>query len=129
MLPACAITIEQDGLCQGKLRCQRFIRFPTGLNIHLPLPCGALTVIGVSTLPQGELVVGVKEILGYICLGGAVITFALMYPIPAIKRRKSPGKRNLASSKGEECLIRIEERTGLVIPLQLILIIGSVLLT
>ena len=71
---------------------------------------------------------GVKQILGYLCLGGAVIAFAAMYLVPAIKRRKSPGKRNPASAKGEERLIRIEERTGLMIPLQLILI-GAVLLT
>ena len=56
-----------------------------------------------------------------------MITFAAMYLVPAIRRRQSPGKRNPAA-KGEERLIRIEERTGLMIPLQLILI-GSVLLT
>jgi len=69
---------------------------------------------------------GVKEILGYICLGGAVITFAIMYL--GSKRRGSRGKRNPTRAKGEERLIRIEERTGLMIPLQLILI-GAVLLT
>jgi len=69
-----------------------------------------------------------KEILGYICLGRAVIAFAIMYLVPAIKRRKSQGKGNPGRAKGEERLIRIEERTSLMIPLQLILI-GSVLLT
>ena len=64
---------------------------------------------------------GVKEILGYICLAGAVISFVTMYLIPR-------GKRNPARAKGDERLIRIEERTGLMIPLQLILI-GAVLLT
>ena len=65
---------------------------------------------------------GVKEILGYICLGGAVITFAIMY----LGSKRRGRRRNPA--KGEERLIRIEERTGLMIPLQLILI-GAVLLT
>ena len=63
----------------------------------------------------------VKEILGYICLAGAVISFVIMYLLPR-------GKRNPMRAKGEERLIRIEERTGLMIPLQLILI-GAVLLT
>ncbi|GAI59376.1 unnamed protein product [marine sediment metagenome] len=64
---------------------------------------------------------GVKEILGYICLAVAVISFVAMYLLPR-------GKRNPTRAKGEERLIRIEERTGLMIPLQLILI-GAVLLT
>jgi len=63
----------------------------------------------------------VKEILGYICLAGAVISFIGMSVLP---RRK----RNPTSAKGEERLIRIEERIGFMIPLQLILI-GAVLLT
>ncbi len=63
----------------------------------------------------------VKAILGYICLAGAVIFFVTMFLIPR-------GKRNPNRAKGEERLIRIEERTGLMIPLQLILI-GAVLLT
>ena len=63
----------------------------------------------------------VKEILGYICLAVAVISFVTMYLLPR-------GKRNPGRAKGEERLIRIEERTGLMIPLQLILI-GAVLLT
>jgi len=63
----------------------------------------------------------VKEILGYICLAVAVISFVTMYLLPR-------GKRNPTRAKGEERLIRIEERTGLMIPLQLILI-GAVLLT
>ncbi len=67
----------------------------------------------------------VKEILGYICLAGAVISFVTMYLLPRFNRRKRP---NPATAKGEERLIRIEERTGLMIPLQLILI-GAVLLT
>jgi len=67
----------------------------------------------------------VKEILGYICLGGAFISFVTMYLIPRFNRGKRP---NPARAKGEERLIRIEERTGLMIPLQLILI-GAVLLT
>ena len=67
----------------------------------------------------------VKEILGYICLAGAVISFVTMYLTPRFNRRKRP---NPARAKGEERLIRIEERTGLMIPLQLILI-GAVLLT
>ncbi len=72
----------------------------------------------------------VKEILGYICLGGAVISFVSMYLIPRLNRQKNSTSRkiNPARAKGEERLIRIEERTGLMIPLQLILI-GSVLLT
>ena len=65
----------------------------------------------------------VKEILGYICLGGAVISFVTMYLIPRLNRKVNP-----ARAKGEERLIRIEERTSLMIPLQLILI-GAVLLT
>ena len=64
---------------------------------------------------------GVKEILGYICLAGAAVSFITMWLIPR-------GKRNPGRAKGEERLIRIEERTGLMIPLQLILI-GAVLLT
>ncbi|MBA7578497.1 hypothetical protein ES708_20362 [subsurface metagenome] len=63
----------------------------------------------------------VKEILGYICLAVAVISFVTMYLLPR-------GKRNPTRAKGDERLIRIEERTGLMIPLQLILI-GAVLLT
>ena len=63
----------------------------------------------------------VKEILAYICFAVAVISFATMYLLPR-------GKRNPGRAKGEERLIRIEERTGLMIPLQLILI-GAVLLT
>ena len=62
-----------------------------------------------------------KEILAYICFAGAVISFVAMYLLPR-------GKRNPGRAKGEERLIRIEERTGLMIPLQLILI-GAVLLT
>ena len=73
-----------------------------------------------------EVAMGVKEILGYICLAAAVVSFVTMYLILATKRRKSPGKRNPA--RGEERLIRIEERTGLMIPLQLVLI-GAVLFT
>ena len=65
----------------------------------------------------------VKEILGYICLGGGVISFVTMYLIPRLNRKVNP-----ARAKGEERLIRIEERTSLMIPLQLILI-GAVLLT
>jgi len=53
---------------------------------------------------------GLKEILGYICLAGAVVSFVTMYLIPAVNRRKSSGKE----AKGEERLIRIEERTGLI---------------
>jgi len=63
----------------------------------------------------------VKEILGYICLAVAVISFVTMYLLPR-------GKRNPTRAKGDARLIRIEERTGLMIPLQLILI-GAVLLT
>lgn len=63
----------------------------------------------------------IKEILGYICLAVAVISFVTMYLLPR-------GKRNPGRAKGEERLVRIEERTGLMIPLQLILI-GAVLLT
>jgi len=70
----------------------------------------------------------IKEILGYICLAGAVVCFVTMYLIPVLNRRKSRGRRNPARSKGEERLIRIEERTALMIPLQLMLI-GAVLLT
>ena len=69
---------------------------------------------------------GVKEILGYICLAGAVISFVFMYLMPRFNR--DSGKGNPARDKREDRLIRIEERTGLMIPLQLILI-GSVLLT
>ncbi|MBA7584858.1 hypothetical protein ES708_26824 [subsurface metagenome] len=68
---------------------------------------------------------GVKEILGYICLAGGVISFATMWLVPRFNRRKG---LNPSRAKGEERLIRIEERTGLMIPLQLILI-GAVLLT
>ena len=68
---------------------------------------------------------GVKEILGYICLAGALVSFLTMYLIPSVNRRKGSGKN---PARGEERLIRIEERTGLMIPLQLILI-GAVLLT
>ncbi len=67
----------------------------------------------------------VKEILGYICLAGGVISFVAMYLVPRFNHRKG---LNPARAKGEERLIRIEERTGLMIPLQLILI-GAVLLT
>ena len=67
----------------------------------------------------------VKQILGYICLAGAVISFVLLYLMPRFKGQS--GKRN-PRAEGEERLIRIEERTGLMIPLQLILI-GAVLLT
>ena len=63
----------------------------------------------------------VKEILGYICLAVAIVSFVTMYLLPR-------GKRNPGRAKGEERLVRIEERTGLMIPLQLILI-GAVLLT
>jgi hypothetical protein len=41
---------------------------------------------------------GVKEILGYICLAGAVISFVTMYVLPH-------GKRNPTRAKGEERLI------------------------
>ena len=68
---------------------------------------------------------GVKDILGYICLAGAAASFVTMYLVPRFNRRKGP---NPARAKGEERLIRTEERTGLMIPLQLILI-GAVLLT
>jgi len=67
---------------------------------------------------------GVKQILGYICLAGAVISFFYTYLIPRLKRE---GKTN-PRARREDRLIRIEERTGLMIPLQLILI-GAVLLT
>ena len=67
---------------------------------------------------------GVKEILGYICLAGAIVSFATMYLVPRFNRKRP----NPTRAKGEERLIRIEERTGLMIPLQLILI-GAVLLT
>ena len=69
---------------------------------------------------------GAKEILGYICLVGAAVSFVIVYLIPAINRRKSHWGKGPA--KGGERLIRVEERTGLMIPLQLILI-GAVLLT
>ena len=79
---------------------------------------------------------GVKQILGYICLAGAAVSFFYMYLMPrfnrdieeATKLITDPGKRNPAKTRREDQLIRIEERTGLMIPLQLILI-GSVLLT
>ncbi|GAH64492.1 unnamed protein product [marine sediment metagenome] len=67
----------------------------------------------------------VKEILGYICLAGTIVSFVAMYLMPRFNRGKRP---NPAKAKGEERLIRIEERTGLMIPLQLALI-GAVLLT
>ena len=67
----------------------------------------------------------VKEILGYICLAGAIVSFVTMYLMPRFNRSKRP---NPSRPKGEERLIRIEERTSLMIPLQLILI-GAVLLT
>lgn len=66
----------------------------------------------------------VKEILAYICFAGAVISFVYMYLMPRFNR--DSGKRNPAARR-EDRLIRIEERTGLMIPLQLILI-GAVLL-
>ena len=66
----------------------------------------------------------VKEILGYICLAGAMVSFVTMYLIPRFNRKRP----NPPRAKGEERLIRIEERTSLMIPLQLILI-GAVLLT
>jgi len=69
-----------------------------------------------------------KEILAYICFAGAVISFVAMYLVPRLNRHKSPISRKINPGKGEERLIRIEERTGLMIPLQLILI-GAVLLT
>lgn len=62
----------------------------------------------------------VKEILAYICFAGAAVSFVTMCLLPR-------GKGNPGRAKGEERLIRIEERTGLMIPLQLILI-GAVLL-
>ena len=62
----------------------------------------------------------VKEILAYICFAGAAVSFVTMCLLP--RRKGNP------RAKGEERLIRIEERTGLMIPLQLILI-GAVLLT
>ena len=67
----------------------------------------------------------VKQILSYLCFAGAVVSFVFLYLVPRFKR---PGKRNPGRDRGEDRLIRIEERTGLMIPLQLILI-GSVLLT
>ncbi len=66
----------------------------------------------------------VKEIVAYICFAGAAVSFITMYLIPRFNRSKRP---NPARAKGEERLIRIEERTSLMIPLQLILI-GAVLL-
>ena len=66
----------------------------------------------------------VKQILGYICLAGAVVAFVIMYLMPRFNRSKGP---NPARARGEERLIRIEERTSVMIPLQLILI-GAVLL-
>ena len=66
----------------------------------------------------------VKQILAYICFAGAIVSFAAMYLVPRFNRKRP----NPARAKGEERLIRIEERTSLMIPLQLILI-GSVLLT
>ena len=67
----------------------------------------------------------VKELLAYGCFAGAVVSFVIMYLTPRFNRRKRP---NPPRAKGEERLIRIEERTSLMIPLQLILI-GAVLLT
>jgi Na+/H+ antiporter NhaC len=61
----------------------------------------------------------VREILAYICFAGAAVSFVAMFP-----RRKG----NPTRAKGEERLTRIEERTGLMIPLQLILI-GVVLVS
>ena len=55
---------------------------------------------------------GVKEILGYICLAGGVILLVAIYLIPRLNRHKRSGKGN----KREERLIRIEERTGVMIP-------------
>ena len=96
------------------LRKSRLECLPFQLH-YLSVPCGALTVIGVSTLPRVmEAAMGVKEIPGYICLARAVVSFITMYLIPAVNRRKSPGKRNPA--RGEERLIWIEERTGLMNP-------------
>ncbi len=69
---------------------------------------------------------GVKEVLGYICLAGAVISFVFMYLMPRFNRDSRKG--NPARAGREEWLILIEERTSLMIPLQLILI-GAVLLT
>ena len=69
----------------------------------------------------------VKEILGYICFAGAVVYFVLVYLLPRFKRDLA-GKGNPARAKRADRLIRIEERTALMIPLQLILI-GAVLLT
>ncbi len=69
---------------------------------------------------------GVKEVLGYICLAGAVISFVFMYLMTRFNRDSAKG--NPARARREDRLIRTEERTSLVIPLQLILI-GSVLLT
>jgi len=65
---------------------------------------------------------GVKEILGYICLAGGVVLFVVMYLTPRLKLKR----KNLGAKKDR--LIRIEERTGLMIPFWLILI-GAVLLT
>jgi len=62
----------------------------------------------------------VKEILAYICFAGAAVSFVTMCLLPR-------GKGNPTRPKREERLTRIEERTGLMIPLQLILI-GAVLL-
>lgn len=66
----------------------------------------------------------VKQIFGYICMAAALISFVYLYLVP---RFRQSGKRN-PGARGEQRLIRIEERTSLMIPLQLILI-GSVLLT
>ncbi|MBA7481028.1 hypothetical protein ES707_16496 [subsurface metagenome] len=63
----------------------------------------------------------VREILAYICFAGAAVSLLTMFLLPW-KKKSDEGY------KGEERLIRIEERTGLMIPLQLILI-GAVLLT
>jgi len=66
----------------------------------------------------------VREILAYICFAGAVVSFVAMYLLPRFNR----GKSNPSKAKGEERMIRIEERTSLMIPLQLILI-GAVLVS
>jgi len=70
----------------------------------------------------------VKEILAYICFAGAAVSFVIMCLLPRAKGNPGRAKGNPGRAKGEERLIRIEERTGLMIPLQLILI-GAVLLT
>jgi len=68
----------------------------------------------------------VKQILGSLCLAVAMALFVLMYLVPHHKRGSK--RQNPRASEEKERLIRIEERTGLITPLQLALI-GAVLLT